>query len=237
APHGVASEPVAVAPATAAPAAPAAPAATLAAAPAVATTGAAAEVPAPNAAAPAPAPAAAAAPPSGLDPLHEFDRLLAAQSPEYALQLKVQRSVLHIGKDELAFDIESAREGYLYVLVYDGRGGLLQLLPNTVSGTIKLRAGQRYHVPSGNGVYLQASEPPGAGAMLALVTARPRDYSGLDPTKAGTMRALPNGAEAAKIMAAYKGSQPILAGRTICPASGACDESFGAAEAKIDVVK
>jgi len=191
------------------------------------------------AAAPAPLPPAAVAAPAatGLDALREIERVVQAQSPGFGVQAQADKSTLRIGKDEIAFGVQSERDGFLYVFAYDGSGGLLQLLPNTVSGTVKLRKGQRFHFPTGDGVVLPASDPPGPGQMLVVVSARQRDHAELEPKKDGPMRLFPTGADGAKVLARHTGAQPLLVGKTICPANGACDEDYGAALIKVDVVK
>ncbi len=192
------------------------------------------EAPAPVAV-PAPAPAPAA--PVGLDPLREFERTAQGQSPSFGLQAQVDKTTLRIGRDEIGFTVTSQREGFLYVFAFDGHGTLLQLLPNTVSGSVRVKKGQAYHFPSGDGAVLAVDEPPGPGQLLVLVSARQRDHTALGPRKEGTWRVFPVGAEGAAALAAHAGPQPLLAGKAICPTSGACDTDYGAAVLKVDVVR
>ena len=193
---------------------------------------AAAPAPAPVAV-PAPAPAAAAE----FDAVREFARAVQAQTPGFGLQAVADKTTLRIGRDEIGFTVNSDRDGFLYVFAYDGHGTLLQLLPNTVSGSVRLRKGQRYHFPSGDGVYLPVGEPPGPGQLLVLVSARQRDHTALQPRKEGSWRMFPVGAEGAAVLAAHTGSQPPIVGRAICPASGSCDEDYAATVLKVDVVQ
>jgi hypothetical protein len=203
-------------------------------APASAAVVAAAPAPAPEPVA-APAPAAPVA--SGLDPLREFERAVQAQTPGFGLQAVVDKTTLRIGRDEIGFTVNSDRDGYLYVFANDGHGTLLQLLPNTVSGSVRLKKGQRYHFPSGDGVYLPVGEPPGPGQLLVVVSARQRDHAALQPRKEGSWRVFPVGAAGAVGLAAHTGNQPPIVGRAICPASGSCDEDYAAALLKVDVVQ
>jgi hypothetical protein len=191
------------------------------------------------AAAPAPAlaPAPAAAVDTGLDPLREFERAMQGQTPGFGLQAVADKTTLRIGRDEIGFTVNSDRDGYLYVFAYDGHGTLLQLLPNTVSGSVRLRKGQRYHFPSGDGVYLPVGEPPGPGQLLVVVSARQRDHTALQPRKEGSWRVFPVGAAGAAGLAAHTGNQPPIVGRAICPANGGCDEDYAAALMKVDVVQ
>jgi serine/threonine protein kinase len=188
----------------------------------------AAAAPVPNA--PAPAPTA------GLDPLREFARVLQARTPGFGVQAQARKSVLHIGRDDLAFSVKSEREGFLYVMVYSADGALLQALPNTVSGLIKLKAGQTYNFPSGNGVVLDITDPPGPGQLLVMVSTRQRDFAALEPRTEGSFRTFPAGTEAAAVVARHTSAKPLLAGTPICAASG-CEEDYGAAVIEVTVEK
>jgi hypothetical protein len=185
-------------------------------------------------AAPAPAPAAA---PAVLDAWAEFDRVVQAQTPGFAVKAQAARTTLRVDRDEIAFTVDAERDGYLYVFAYGADGALVQLLPNAVSEAPRVKKGQRFRFPTGDGVVLNASDPPGPGRLLVMVTALPRDHRELEPKKEGTFRFFPVGTEGGPIVARHQGPQPLLAGRAVCPANGACDESYGAAVMQIDVVK
>ena len=190
------------------------------------------------AAAPTAAPAApVAAAPAGLDPWTEFDRLVQGQTPGFGVKAVAARTTLRIDKDEIAFTVDAERDGYLYVFAYGADRALVQLLPNTVSNTPRVKKGQTFRFPMGDRVVLNASDPPGPGRLVVMVAARQRDHRELEPKSEGTFRFFPVGAEAGAIVARHAGPQPLLAGRAICPASGACDESYGAAVMQMDVVK
>lgn len=186
---------------------------------------------------PAPAPAPAAATPTGLDPLREFDRVVQSQTAGFGVQAQADKTTLKIGRDEIGFTVQSERDGFLYVFIDDGHGTLLQLLPNSVSGGVRVRKGQRFHFPTGDGVVLPVSDPPGPGQLLVMVSTRQRDHRDLEPRKEGSWRMFPVGNDAAAIVARHTGPQPLLAGKPICPSTGACEPDYGAALIKVDVVK
>jgi hypothetical protein len=184
---------------------------------------------------PAPAPAAASA---GLDVPAEFERIVKEQSGGFAVDAKASRTHYQIGREDIGFSLKAERDGFLYVFAYAGDGTLAQVVPNTVSGSVRVRKGQRYQFPTADGVVLEAADPPGVVLLLVLVSARERDYNALEPEKLGSMRVFKTGAAAAAIVARHQGTQPLLAGRTICPNNGGgCDESYGAALMRVDVVK
>jgi hypothetical protein len=197
---------------------------------------------APPAAAPASAVAAVVAEPvlaapASLDPWTEFDRVVQGQTPGFGVKAVAARPTLRVDRDEIKFTVESERDGYLYVFAYGADASLVQLLPNTVSAAPRVRKGQTFRFPMGDGVVLSASDPPGPGRLLVMVAALQRNHGELRPRKEGTFAFFPVGAEGGEILAQHQGPQPLLAGRAICPASGACDESYGAAVMQIDVVK
>lgn len=180
-----------------------------------------------------PAPQATA----GLDASREFSELVLRQAPDFALKAAPAREQVRIGRDDLGFSLSTGRPGWLYVFALASDGTLAQVLPNTVSGAVRLKPGQNYRFPSGNGVILEAAEPAGMVQLLLMVSASERDFSALEPEKAGPMRLFKTGAAAAPIVARHTGSGPLLAGRVLCPATGACDESYGATLLKVQVLE
>jgi membrane protein len=187
--------------------------------------------------APAPAPAPAVARRATFDVAHEFERTVQGQTTGFGVQLAAARSTLKIGRDELAFDVRPERDGYLYVFAFGADGALYQLVPNAVSGAVRVQAGRSFHFPTGNGIVVNASEPPGPGALMVLVSALQRDHSALAPTRDGPFRVFAVGAAGAAGLARAAGPQPPLAGRPVCPTAGACDDAYGAAQARIDTVR
>jgi hypothetical protein len=193
--------------------------------------------PPPPAVAAAPPPLPPPAAPVGLDPSLEFERVVAGQTPGFGVRASARSNVLRIGRDDLAFTVDSDRQGYLYVFAFGADGALVQLLPNTVSGSVRVRPGRTFRFPTGDGVVLTASDPPGPGQLLVIVSALQRDHGALDPKREGAFRFFPTGAAAAPLLASLSGGPPPLAGRAICPASGPCDESYGAAVILTEAVR
>lgn len=203
--------------------------------------------PGPSGVAPPPGPAVQALTPvapapqvgqvAPLDAVHEFGELVRQQSPGFSIEAAPTRAQARIGRDDLGFKLSAARAGWLYVFALASDGTLAQVLPNTVSGAVRLRPGQHHSFPSGNGVVLEADEPAGTVQLLLMVSASERDFSALEPEMAGPMRLFKTGAAAAAIVARHQGNAPLLAGRVLCPKTGDCDESYGAALLKVQVVR
>jgi hypothetical protein len=187
--------------------------------------------------APEPPPPPAPAAPAGLDGGQEMARLLQGAAPGAVVDLQPSKPAFRIGKDDIGFALKSDRDGWLYVFALASDGQLVQVVPNTLSGSVKVKKGQRWSFPTVDGVVLEAADPAGPVQILAMVSDRQRDHSALQPQKIGSMRAFPTGEAGASVVAAHAGAQPLLAGRALCPSTGACDESYAAAMIKVDVVK
>ena len=188
--------------------------------------------------APAVAPATAPSVTTAFDLGTEFSRVVQAQTPGFGVAATADKATLKIGHDEIGFTVTSERDGHLYIFARASDGTLAQVVPNTNSGAVRIKKGQRFHFPRGDGAALDASDPPGPVELLAVVSTLQRDFSELEPSRReGAFKILPSGADAAAVVARHKGPQPFMVGRAICPASGDCDSGFGAAVLIIDTVR
>jgi serine/threonine protein kinase len=190
---------------------------------------------APTAAAPAPPPAAAPAVPTSFDVAAEFTRVVQAQTPGFDVRLQTNRASYRIDRDELSFTIQSAREGFVYVFTHGASGELIQLYPTNTDGAIKVRPGQTLRLPQG-GVYFPTTGPAGPTDLLAIVSPRQRDFSAMRPRSESSYRVFPTGAEAALLAAQAPGPLPPMAGRAVCPPGVACEDEYGAALVRVEVV-
>jgi serine/threonine protein kinase len=181
-------------------------------------------------------PAAAATPSTAFDVGGEFDRVVQAQTAGFMLQAQAVKPKMRIGRDDLAFSVQSERDGFLYVLAYGSDGALTLLYPNTESGSLKIRKGQTLKLPQPPIVF-ETTEPAGAGLLLVMVSARQRDHTALAPRKEGPFRHFPTGADAARIAVLHPALKPLLAGRAICPTASPCDDEFGAAVIQVETVR
>ena len=181
-------------------------------------------------------PAAAATTSTAFDVGGEFDRVVQAQSAGFMLQAQAVKPKMLIGRDDLAFSVQSERDGFLYVLAYGSDGALTLLYPNTESGSLKIRKGQTLKLPQPPIVF-ETTEPAGAGLLLVMVSARQRDHTALAPRKEGPFRHFPTGADAARIAAMHPEIKPLLAGRASCPTASPCDDEFGAAVIQVETVR
>ena len=165
----------------------------------------------------------------------QFAAVVKAQTPGFGVRLQTDRTNYRIDKDELSFTIQTDREGYVYVFMYGSDQVLMQLYPNIKHGSLKVKKGQALKLPQLPDVFLTAG-PAGPTDLLVMVSPRQRDHSEMRPKKDGAYRVFPTGAEAAALAAAVTGAAPPMAGKTICPANGPCDDEFGAALVRVEVV-
>ncbi len=193
------------------------------------TTPAAAETP-PATAAPEPA-----APPAAQLPYsvgREFDRIVQAATPGFAVQAEAASPQLRIGRDRLSFNITSSQAGRVYVLLEGPDGSLMLLFPNSASSENRVRAGQTLRLPQTSWL-LDTAEPPGPERFLVMVSRAARDFSSISQGRDGWFLKLPTGQTAADLAAGFTGPGSVLAGRAECSEPG-CD-AYGAARFEVDV--
>ena len=185
--------------------------------PAAAAPAAPAPAPAASAAAmepPAPAAAPIASPSGEFDPAKEFERVAAAQSPDYAVVAAADTPRLRINKDPLHFSVKTEKEGYLYVFVYGTDGGIVQLFPNGKGKNNKIRAGSTLKLP-----------PANSGHLMAIVSAYPREFPALGLTVQDGFAMSTREAVAALAKAQPAGAAPIFLGKPVC--EGGCTDNYG----------
>jgi len=196
-----------------------------------------APAPAPVLAAPAPAPVAAAEVPRApsWDAAAEFDRVVAAQTPGWGLEVKVAGERLRIDKDKLVFTLRSLQEGYVYVFNQGADGLLQQLYPNALTPAPRIVKGGSLKLPQGS-LEFNVAAPAGTSRLLVMVSRWPRDHKAFAPRVDGGFTSYPTGAEAAVLAAASTDKLPLIAGRPVCPQGGGCGDEFGAATTQFEVV-
>ncbi|MFG6490121.1 protein kinase [Roseateles sp. BYS78W] len=188
----------------------------------------------PVAAAPVQAPAPAAV--TSIDPNTDFERILAGQSAGFKVELAAKKTQLRIGHDRLAFTLRSERDGYYHVLALGPDGTLIQLMPNTVLTQHRIKAGQTLTLP-GPAMPLDVSPPAGAEQLFVVVSATPRDLTGLKIGVDSGLTELAVGTTAATMLGEQAGRQPAYLGRAVCAGGGDCSQDYGAAKLVFDIVQ
>ncbi len=195
---------------------------------------------------PAPAPVAAVPPPATpqpFDAVREFGKAVQAQSAAFGLRSTPTKTTLRVGADEFRFSVQSERGGHLYVLGVGPDGALAQIVPNRRVPPVVLRPGETWKFPvegrnqQAGTFVLQAAEPTGPTYLLVMVSAQPRSFQAMRPQVEGDISLFAGGDVASAAVASHAGSGSAVAGRAACAAGAPCDESYGAALLKFDVVR
>jgi hypothetical protein len=98
-----------------------------------------------------------------------------AQTFDFDLRLLGGRTSFGLGED-IAFIIESARDGYVTLIDLGTDGTVAMLIPNGDDRSMRIRAGERLEYP-GPELAFTALEPVGSGMVRAFVTAEPLDIT------------------------------------------------------------
>ena len=107
----------------------------------------------------------------------------------YAVTLTPTRKKVRINQDLLEFDVETNREGYLYIFQVGSDGKTFNLLfPNKIDVDNKVPAGS-LHLPRPSWA-LRSAGPAGVNSLMALVSSTPKDFSA-QMNAAGTFATAP----------------------------------------------
>lgn len=185
---------------------------------------------------PAPLPAPAPAAPTKFEPEREFDRIVQAQTPGFAVRAEAVKTELSIArKDEFKFRVTAERDGFVYVVGQSPDGALALLVPNASTPTVRVRKGQTWSFPpTRDGFYIPAVDPPGVSRVIVLVSANKRNFDAMQPKAEGPIKLFATGDQANAIAAQFKGSNSPLAGQAVCPGAADCADDYGAALMKFE---
>ncbi|WP_082702737.1 serine/threonine protein kinase [Pseudacidovorax intermedius] len=182
---------------------------------------------APVAAPPAPPPRAAPK-----TPLDSLQALSAGAAPGFDVTATPRKPEVAIGKDKLAFDVRSNRDGYVYVFLLASGGELFQLFPNLLDRHNRITAGSTLALPRASWP-MEAGGPPGTNHFAVVVSERERDFSDAGMKNEGVFPQFP-AAGLASLEAANPGpAATVLLGRPVCPQSAGCADAYGVGSFKI----
>ena len=202
------------------------------------------EAPAPVAQAPVAAPVDVEPPPPPAPPpppppppvrrtaLQSLRALGETATPGFTVQASPAKAVVEVGKDKLAFEIRSNREGYVYVYLLASGGEMFMLFPNLLDKYNKVNANQTLSLPRASWP-MNAGGPPGENHFAVVVSQHERDFSEAGMQTDGVFPQFPLSVlSALEVAHAGKGPTPLL-GKPQCPQGGACTDVFGVADFKI----
>ena len=167
------------------------------------------------------------------DPAKEFERVAAAQSPDFKVEAAADKPQLRIDKDAMTFKVKTEKEGFLYVFQYGTDGGIYQIFPNAAAKNNRMRAETTLSLPPKN-VVATAGGPPGTDHLMAIVSQYPRNFSALALKVAEGFAQTTVEAAGAAARAQGPGAS-IFAGKAICQQP--CNDEYGTALFTVDEIK
>lgn len=180
---------------------------------------------------PAPPPPAPP-PPVRRTALQSLQALGETATPGFSVQATPAKAEVEVGKDKLAFELRSSREGFVYVYLLASGGEMFMLFPNLLDKYNKVNANQTLSLPRASWP-MNAGGPPGTNHFAVVVSQHERDFSEAGMQTDGVFPQFPlpvlSALEAAH---AGKGPTPLL-GKPQCPQAGGCTDVFGVADFKI----
>lgn len=183
-----------------------------------------------------PSPAPLAAPRGPFSPEDEFERIVAAQTPGYGVIASAAKPRFRIGHDRLAFTVQSARDGYVYVLLHSTDGAFMQLFPNQMGKNNRIRAGETLKLPQASWP-MDVTGPAGTDHFVVIVSPERRDFAQAGLKLRNGFGEFPQGAAAAAVIQNHPGAGSPFAGQPQCAGAAPCPDAYGAARFSSDEVQ
>jgi serine/threonine protein kinase len=184
--------------------------------------------------APSPPPPAPAPPPAPRTPTESLQSFAAGAAAGFDVTAAPKKPEVAIGKDRLAFEVRSKREGFVYVFLLSSGGEMFLLFPNLLDKYNKITAGGTLSLPRASWP-MDAGGPAGTDQFAVLVSEHERDFSAAGVQNDGVFPVFPLPVLAALEATRGTGPSPLL-GKPVCPAGTAgtpCNDVFGVANFKI----
>jgi hypothetical protein len=137
-----------------------------------------------------------------------------------------------IGKDKLAFEVRSKREGFVYVFLLSSGGEMFLLFPNLLDKYNKITANSPLSLPRASWP-MDAGGPAGTNQFAVLVSQHERDFSASGMQNDGVFPQFPLPVLAALEASRGTGPSPLLGKPTCAPNTTPCNDVYGVANFKI----
>lgn len=186
---------------------------------------------APPAPAPSPSPPPAPPPPAPRTPTESILSLAAGAAPGFDVTAAPKKPEVTIGKDRLAFEVRSKREGFVYVFLLSSGGEMFLLFPNLLDKYNKIAAGGTLSLPRASWP-MDAGGPAGTDQFAVLVSEHERDFSAAGVQNDGVFPVFPLPVLAALEATRGSGASPLL-GKPVCAPGTPCNDAYGVANFKI----
>ena len=186
-----------------------------------------------SAAAPPPLPALTV--PAAVAPVFSasgsLQRLGAGAAAGFEVAARAGKPEVRIGKDRLEFQVQSNRDGFLYVYLLSSGGDLFLLFPNALDKRNRINAGTPVSLPRPAWA-MDAGGPAGVNEFVALVSQHERDFRAAGMQQDGVFGQFSPAILAALEAANATGPSP-LRGTPVCPGQAPCEDVYGVGSFKI----
>ncbi|SEF26180.1 protein of unknown function [Variovorax sp. NFACC28] len=180
---------------------------------------------------PAPPPPPPPPPPAPRTPAESLQSLATGAAPGFDVTATPKKAEVSIGKDRLAFEVRSKREGYVYVFLLSSGGEMFLLFPNLLDKYNKITAGGTLSLPRASWP-MDAGGPAGTDQFAVLVSEHERDFSAAGVQNDGVFPVFPLPVLAALEATRGTGPSPLL-GRPVCAPNTPCNDVYGVGNFKI----
>ena len=170
-------------------------------------------------------------PPSPRTPLESLQSLAAGAAPGFDVTATPKKPEVAIGKDKLAFEVRSKREGFVYVFLLSSGGEMFLLFPNLLDKYNKITANSALSLPRASWP-MDAGGPAGTNQFAVLVSQHERDFSASGMQNDGVFPQFPLPVLAALEASRGTGPSPLL-GKPTCAPNTPCNDVYGVANFKI----
>ncbi|WP_431108758.1 protein kinase domain-containing protein [Variovorax paradoxus] len=170
-------------------------------------------------------------PPAPRTPLDSLQSLAAGAAAGFDVAAAPKKPEVAIGKDKLAFEVRSKRDGFVYVFLLSSGGEMFLLFPNLLDKHNKITAGSPLSLPRASWP-MDAGGPAGTNQFAVLVSERERDFSASGIQNDGVFPQFPLPVLAALEATRGTGPSPLL-GKPVCAPNTPCNDVYGVANFKI----
>jgi len=170
-------------------------------------------------------------PPAPRTPTESLQSLAAGAAAGFDVTAAPKKPEVTIGKDRLAFEVRSKREGFVYVFLLSSGGEMFLLFPNLLDKYNKITAGGALSLPRASWP-MDAGGPAGTDQFAVLVSEHERDFTAAGVQNDGVFPVFPLPVLAALEATRGTGPSPLL-GKPVCGPGAPCNDVYGVANFKI----
>lgn len=179
----------------------------------------------------APAPSAGTRPGGNKTAVALVSVALLAAAAGFEVTASAKKPEVAIGKDKLAFEVRSKRDGFVYVFLLSSGGEMFLLFPNLLDKYNKITAGSPLALPRASWP-MEAGGPAGTNQFAVLVSEHERDFGASGVQNEGVFPQFPLPVLAALETTRGSGPSPLL-GKPVCAPNTPCNDVYGVANFKI----